>query len=45
MQLGDESKEVHPGSILYVKAAVKHSFFEIEEDMLLLVFFSSFHVP
>lgn len=32
---------VGPGSILYVKATASHSFFEIEEDMTLLVFFAS----
>jgi hypothetical protein len=30
-----------PGSILYVRATSEHSFFEIEEDMTLLVFFAS----
>ena len=32
---------VGPGSILYVRATASHSFFEIEEDMTLLVFFAS----
>jgi hypothetical protein len=32
---------VGPGSILYVQASSEHSFFEIEEDMTLLVFFAS----
>jgi len=41
MRLGDEERQVTPGSLLYVQAATDHSFFEIEEDMLLLVFFSS----
>ena len=40
MRLGDEEKVVHPGSLLYVQAATEHSFFEIEEDMLLLVLFA-----
>ena len=40
MQLGDEERAVEPGTLLYVQAATEHSFFEIEEDMLLLVFFS-----
>jgi len=34
-------REVGPGSILYVRASSEHSFFEIEEDMTLLVFFAS----
>jgi mannose-6-phosphate isomerase-like protein (cupin superfamily) len=37
---GDE-QTVQPGSILYVRATSDHSFFEIEEDMTLLVFFAS----
>ena len=41
MRLGEEEREVTPGSLLYVKAATEHSFFEIEEDMLLLVFFTT----
>lgn len=32
---------VGPGSILYVRATASHSFFEIEEDITLLVFFAS----
>jgi mannose-6-phosphate isomerase-like protein (cupin superfamily) len=32
---------VGPGSFLYVGATASHSFFEIEEDMTLLVFFAS----
>jgi mannose-6-phosphate isomerase-like protein (cupin superfamily) len=36
-----EEREVGPGSILYVRATSEHSFFEIEEDMTLLVFFAS----
>ena len=40
MRLGDEDREVGPGSLLYVSATTEHSFFEIEEDMNLLVFFA-----
>lgn len=40
LMVSDEIKEVSPGSLLYVGATESHSFFEIEEDMLLLVFFS-----
>lgn len=39
LQVGDEIHEVTPGSILYVEAAEAHSFFEIVEDMTLLVVF------
>ena len=41
MRLDDAEREVHPGMLLYVGASMEHSFFEIEEDMLLLVFFSA----
>lgn len=36
-----EERAVGPGSLLYVRASFEHSFFEIEEDMTLLVFFAS----
>jgi len=36
-----EERPVGPGSILYVRASSEHSFFEIEEDMTLLVYFAS----
>lgn len=41
LQVGDQIQEVQPGSILYIQASARHSFFEIEEDMTLLVFFAS----
>jgi len=34
-------REVGPGSLLYVRATSEHSFFEVDEDMTLLVFFAS----
>jgi mannose-6-phosphate isomerase-like protein (cupin superfamily) len=40
MRLGDGERTVTAGSLLYVQAATEHSFFEIEEDMLLLVIFT-----
>jgi mannose-6-phosphate isomerase-like protein (cupin superfamily) len=41
MRLDEEEREVGPGSLLYVGAATSHSFFEIYEDMTLLVFFAA----
>ncbi len=41
MMLGDEMQDVTPGTVLYIKATESHSFFEIEEDMTLLVFFAA----
>ena len=41
MRLAGEERSVGPGSLLYVRAATEHSFFEIEQDMVLLVFFAA----
>lgn len=41
MRLGEEDRAVGPGSLLYVGASTEHSFFEIEEDMTLLVMFAA----
>ena len=41
MHLGDEERSVGPGSLLYVGATTEHSFFEIEENMTLLVLFAA----
>lgn len=41
LKVGDETRAVGPGSILYVRATERHSFFEIDEDMTLLVFFAA----
>ncbi len=39
LKVGDEDKDVGPGSILYVRATEEHSFFDISEDLTLLAFF------
>jgi mannose-6-phosphate isomerase-like protein (cupin superfamily) len=41
VKIGDQEQQVGPGSILYVQASSEHSFFEIEEDVTMLVFFAS----
>lgn len=41
MRLEDEERSIGPGSLLYVGATTEHSFFEIEEDMTLLVMFAA----
>jgi mannose-6-phosphate isomerase-like protein (cupin superfamily) len=41
LRVGDEDHSVQPGSVLYVSATSEHSFFEIDEDMTLLVFFAT----
>jgi quercetin dioxygenase-like cupin family protein len=38
---GSETTEVSQGSVLYVKAHVAHHFFEIEEELKIIVFFSN----
>jgi mannose-6-phosphate isomerase-like protein (cupin superfamily) len=41
LRVDDTEKTVGRGSVLYVRATAEHSFFEIEEDMTLLVFFAT----
>lgn len=41
LRVEGEERSVQRGSVLYVRATSEHSFFEIEEDMTLLVFFAS----
>ena len=37
---GDEDKEISAGSILFVAAEVEHHFYDIEEEIVVLVFFA-----
>jgi len=41
LRVGGEERTVEPGALLYVEATSEHSFFEIDEDITLLVFFAS----
>jgi mannose-6-phosphate isomerase-like protein (cupin superfamily) len=41
MKLQGTERAVGPGSLLYISATTEHSFFEIEEDMTLLVMFAN----
>jgi mannose-6-phosphate isomerase-like protein (cupin superfamily) len=41
VEVDGAEQRVGPGSILYVEATSEHSFFEIDEDITLLVFFAS----
>lgn len=41
LRVGDEDRQVGPGSVLYVRATSEHAFFEIEQDMTMLVFFAT----
>lgn len=40
IRIGDEDVAVQEGSIVFVGAAVEHRFFDISEDLELLVFFA-----
>jgi mannose-6-phosphate isomerase-like protein (cupin superfamily) len=37
---GDEERSVHAGTILFVERNVEHRFFDISEDLTVLVFFA-----
>ena len=41
VRVGGEERRVERGSVLYVEATSEHSFFEIDEDITLVVFFAS----
>ena len=41
VRVNGKQHEVQRGSLLYVRATSEHSFFEIDEDVTLLVFFGS----
>jgi mannose-6-phosphate isomerase-like protein (cupin superfamily) len=41
VRVGGEERAVGPGSVLYIEATSEHSFFEIDEEITLLVFFAS----
>ena len=41
MRVDGTERAVGPGSILYVEATSEHSFFEVDEEMTMLVFFAS----
>lgn len=45
IQVGNEERLVQPGSIIFVGAHVSHQFFDIREDLSLLVFFAPEHRP
>jgi mannose-6-phosphate isomerase-like protein (cupin superfamily) len=41
LRVGEDERAIGPGCVLYVQATSEHSFFEIDEDITLLVFFGS----
>jgi mannose-6-phosphate isomerase-like protein (cupin superfamily) len=40
IRVGDEDREVRPGSVVYVPAGVEHRFHDITEELTLLVIFA-----
>ncbi|MEL0081799.1 MAG: cupin domain-containing protein [Gammaproteobacteria bacterium] len=41
LRVGDDDQPVKPGAVLFVRASEDHAFFEIEEDMTMLVLFAA----
>ena len=40
MQIGSEHAQVRPGSVIFVEAEREHRFYNIEEELVVLVFFA-----
>jgi mannose-6-phosphate isomerase-like protein (cupin superfamily) len=40
MQIGSDHAEVKPGAVIFVEAEVEHRFYDIEEELEVLVFFA-----
>lgn len=40
MKVGSEDQEIKPGSVIFVEAGVEHRFFDITEELQVLVFFA-----
>ena len=40
MRAGAREQAVHPGSVIFVAAEVEHRFYEIQEELAVLVFFA-----
>ncbi len=40
MKVGTEEQEVRPGTVIFVEAGVEHRFYDIEEELVVLVFFA-----
>jgi len=40
MRAGGEDRAVRPGSVIFVAAEVEHRFYDIEEELVVLVFFA-----
>jgi mannose-6-phosphate isomerase-like protein (cupin superfamily) len=40
IRVGDEERAVGPGSLIFVPATIPHKFYDIEQELKVLVFFS-----
>ena len=40
MRVGEEDAEVGPGSVIFVEANLEHRFYDIREELMVLVFFA-----
>ena len=40
MQIGSDHAEVRPGSVIFVEAELEHRFYDIEQELEVLVFFA-----
>jgi len=40
MQIGAEHSEVHAGSVIFVEAEATHKFYDIQEELEVLIFFA-----
>jgi len=40
MKVGSEEEEIHAGSMIFVEAGVEHRFFDIDDELQVLVFFA-----
>jgi mannose-6-phosphate isomerase-like protein (cupin superfamily) len=40
MKVGSEEEQVRPGTVIFVEAGVEHRFFDIDEELQVLVFFA-----
>ncbi len=40
MRVGSEDRDVSPGSVIFVAAELEHRFYDIVEELVVLVFFA-----
>ena len=45
LRIADKEHEISQGTILFVRATADHSFFDIEEDLVVLTFFGTSDQP